>query len=253
MEGCHIVIAAKTVVSKEKTVETIYMARDQLASQYGVKVLAIKCDVRSDQDLENVVKVVIEEFGQIDILINNAAALVPQKTEVLNMKQWDLMQGISVRAAFYLSKLCIPYLKKSQNPHVLFMVPPINLEYKLFLTAHLGYTLSKYGASMMAQGLGSEFEGDIAFNTLWPRTGIDTNAIKNVTNSDAITQLLRKPSVMGKAAQTICKSMCEIYTAQHFIDDEVLIGAGIETMHSLNKYNCAPDMPDYILMPDLLL
>jgi NAD(P)-dependent dehydrogenase (short-subunit alcohol dehydrogenase family) len=48
------------------------------------------------------------------------------------------------------------------------MVPPINLENKTFLTAHLGYTLSKFGAAMMTKGLGYEYEGDIAFNTLWP-------------------------------------------------------------------------------------
>lgn len=196
-EGCNIVIGAKTVVSKEMTVETIYMARDNLVERFGVKVLAVKCDVRSDEDLENLVKETIQEFGRIDILVNNAAALIPQKTEVLNMKQWDLMQGISVRAAFCLSKLCIPYLQKAENPHVLMMVPPLNIENKLFLTAHLGYTLSKFGASLMARGLGWEFEGDIAFNTLWPRTGIDTNAIKNVTKSDAVSMLLRKPQIMG--------------------------------------------------------
>ena len=114
------------------------------------------------------------------------------------------------------------------------MVPPINLENKVFLTAHLGYTLSKYGASMLAKGLGNEFEGDIGVNTLWPRTGIDTNAIRNVTGSESVSMLLRLPSVMGKAAATIFKSSNEVYTGMHFIDDEVLIGAGLENMHTLN-------------------
>lgn len=163
------------------------------------------------------------------------------------------MHGISVRAAFYLSKLCLPYLKQSENPHVLFMVPPINLENKLFMTAHLGYTTSKFGVAMMARGLAAEFEDEVAFNTLWPRTGIDTNAIKNVTNSDAVSMILRRPEIMGKAAITIFKSDISKFTGHHFIDDEVLIGAGLETMSSLNKYNCNPDTPDYILVPDLLL
>lgn len=133
------------------------------------------------------------------------------------------------------------------------MVPPVNIENKLFLTAHLGYTLSKFGASLMAKGLGFEFEGDIAFNTLWPRTGIDTNAIKNVTKSDAVSMLLRKPQIMGQAAKVIFKSECETYTGMHFIDDEVLIGAGLETMNTLNKYNCDSSIPDFALIPDLLL
>ena len=76
-EGCHLVIGAKTVVPKEKTQETIFMARDELIKKYGVKVIAVKCDVRSDSDLENLTKVAVEEFGQIDILVNNAAALIP--------------------------------------------------------------------------------------------------------------------------------------------------------------------------------
>lgn len=229
------------------------MARDELIQKYGVKVIAVKCDVRKDTDLENLVKVAVEEYGRIDILVNNAAALIPQKTEELSMKQYDLMHSISVRGAFYLSKLCIPYLKQSPNPHVLFMVPPINLVNKVFLTAHLGYTTSKYGVNMMMRGLGFEFQDEVAFNSLWPRTAIDTNAVRNVTNSSGISQLLRHADVMGKAAQTIFKSDFEKYTAQSFVDDEVLIGSGIESQSSLNKYNCDPDTPDYILVPDLLI
>lgn len=205
-EGCNLVIGAKTVVPKEKTQETIFMARDQLMETYGVKVIAVKCDVRSDSDLENLVNVTLENFGRIDILVNNAAALIPQKTEELQMKQYDLMHQISVRGAFYLSKLCIPHLKKSDNPHVLFMVPPVNLERALFLTAHLGYTTSKFGVGMMMRGLGLEFQDEVAFNSLWPRTAIATNAVKNVTKSDAVDTLLRTPEIMGKAAVSIFKS-----------------------------------------------
>ena len=251
--GCNIVIGAKTLVPKEKTQETIFMARNDLIKDFGVKVAATKCDVRSDQDCEDLINFTIKEFGRIDILVNNAAALVPQKTEVLTMKQYDLMHQISVRGAFYLCKLALPYLTKSDNPHVLFMVPPINLEREIFLTSHLGYTTSKFGVAMMMKGLAAEFKGECAFNSLWPRTGIHTNAIKNVTNSDGISQLLRLPDIMGKAARTIFQSDFETFTGHSFIDDEVLIGAGQETMASLQNYNCDVDTPDYVLMPDLLL
>lgn len=55
-KGCNIVVGAKTVVPKEKTVETIYWARDEIEKEFGVKVLPVKTDVRSDEDLENLVK-----------------------------------------------------------------------------------------------------------------------------------------------------------------------------------------------------
>jgi citronellol/citronellal dehydrogenase len=206
-----------------------------------------------DADVIQLVKLTIEEFGRIDILINNAGALIPQKTEELSMKQYDLMQEISVRGAFHLSKLCIPYLKKSPNPHVIFMVPPVNLKVKVFLQAHLGYTMSKFGVGMMMQGLAAEFEGDIAFNSLWPRTAIDTNAIRNVTRSAAVGQLLRTPEIMGKAAVKIFESDYEKFTGNAFIEDEVLIGSGEYTMDSINQFNVEPATPDYILVPDLLL
>ena len=251
--GCNIVIGAKTVVPREKTKETIWMARDYLAETYGVKVLAMKVDVRLDSDVQELVRVVVEEFGRIDILINNAGALIPQKTEELSMKQYDLMMDISVRGAFHLSKLCIPYLKKSPNPHVLFMVPPVNLEEKTFLISHLGYTMSKFGVGMMMKGLAAEFDGDIAFNSLWPRTAIDTNAIRNVTRSASIGMLLRVPEIMGQAAVKIFESDYETFTGNAFIEDEVLIGSGDENMESVNKYNFDPNIPDYLLVPDLLL
>ena len=129
------------------------------------------------------------------------------------MKQYDLMHGISVRGAFYLSKLCLPYLREAENPHVLFMVPPVNLEREAFLTSHLGYTTSKFGVGMMMKGLGCEFRGEVAFNSLWPRTGVDTNAVTNVTNSKEISQLLRHPDIMGAASSCIFKSDFSKYTA----------------------------------------
>ena len=169
------------------------------------------------------------------------------------MKQYDLMMDISVRGAFHLSKLCIPHLKKSPNPHVLFMVPPVNLEVKAFLTAHLGYTMSKFGVGMMMKGLAAEFEGEIAFNSLWPRTVIDTNAIQNVTDAENLSMVLRRPTVMGKAACKIFESDHEQFSGNAFIDDEVLIGSGDENMESINKYNVEPTIPDFCLAPDLLL
>lgn len=133
------------------------------------------------------------------------------------------------------------------------MVPPVNLERAIFLTAHLGYTTSKFGVGMMMKGLGLEFQDEVAFNSLWPRTAIATNAVKNVTKSDAVDTLLRTPEIMGKAAVTIFKSDFQEYTATAFIDDEVLIGSGQETLSSLSQYNVEPSTPDFILVPDLLI
>ena len=67
----------------------------------------------------------MKEFGGIDILINNASAIYRTQTEKTSMKTFDLALTINTRGTYLCSKLCIPHLKKSKNPHILTMSPPL--------------------------------------------------------------------------------------------------------------------------------
>lgn len=205
-EGCNIVVAAKTVEPKPKTMETIYEAAE-LLEKLGVKALAVKCDVRSEDSVKNVVDKAMEKFGRIDIMINNAGALVPWETDRLKMKEYDLMQAITVRGGFMFTKYCIPHLLESENAHVLFTVPPVNLKEPSFFASSLGYTMSKFSAGLMMLGLAAEYEGRIGSNSIWPRTVINTNAITHVTNG-LMTEFCREPLVVARAVVHILKSDC---------------------------------------------
>ena len=159
--GCNIVIGAKTVVPREKTKETIWMARDWLIEKYGVKVLALKVDVRSDRDVEELVRVTIEEFGRIDILINNAGALIPQKTEELSMKQYDLMMEISVRGAFHLSKPSdlIPELQGRMPIRVELAALTVD-DFTAILTEPDAALTTQYEALLQTEGVALAFTED---------------------------------------------------------------------------------------------
>ncbi|MBC7721303.1 MAG: SDR family oxidoreductase, partial [Pedobacter sp.] len=183
-EGANIVVAAKSIEENPKLGGTIYSAAAEIEAT-GSKVLAIQVDIRNEDQIAAAVQQTVDTFGGIDILINNASAIQLTGTEATESKRFDLMHSINVRGTFLMTKACIPYLKKSSNAHILTLSPPINLDPK-WIGPHLAYTLTKYNMSMMALGWAEEFKNHpIASNALWPRTTIDTAAVRNLLGGQA--------------------------------------------------------------------
>jgi citronellol/citronellal dehydrogenase len=145
---------------------------------------------------------VIEKFGGIDILINNASAISLTSTEETSMKKYDLMHQINTRGTFLVSKICIPHLLKSKNPHILNLSPPLNMDGKWF-APHLAYTMAKYGMSMCVLGMSQEFKDQIAVNALWPRTAISTAAVQNLLGGGETIKKSRTDQIMADAAYEI--------------------------------------------------
>lgn len=245
-EGNNIVIAAKTTEPHPKLPGTIFTAAEEI-EKAGGKALPIKTDIRSDENVIMAIQKAVEKFGGIDILINNASAINLNKTEYLEMKRYDLMHDINVRGTYMVSKLCIPHLKKSDNPHILTLSPPLNMDKKWFGN-HLAYTMAKYGMSMTVIGLAEELkEYGIAVNALWPKTAIATAAVKNILGGEQLIQMCRTPEIMADAAFYIVNKKSTEYTGQFLIDEEVLRKEG-ETV--FEKYAVNPDKE---LAPDLFL
>uniref|UniRef100_A0AC34Q7Z0 Short chain dehydrogenase n=1 Tax=Panagrolaimus sp. JU765 TaxID=591449 RepID=A0AC34Q7Z0_9BILA len=148
------------------------------------------------------------------------------------MKRYDLMHQINLRGSFLMAKKCIPYLKKSENPHILTMSPPLNMDPKWF-GSHVAYTISKYGMSMLSLGLSEELKPlGIASNTLWPRTVIWTSAIKMLAGAAVGEKHSRKPQIVADAAYAILGRDAKKVTGKFFIDDEVLASEGIKNLDS---------------------
>ena len=148
----------------------------------------------------------IETFGGIDILINNASAISLTDTESITMKTYDLMHTINTRGTFLMSKYCIPHLKKSANPHILNMSPPLSMQSRWF-APHCAYTMAKFGMSLCVLGMSEEFRDyGVGVNALWPRTAIATAAVKNLLGGDDAVQSSRKETIMADAAYEILTS-----------------------------------------------
>ncbi|MER3499347.1 MAG: short chain dehydrogenase [Chitinophagaceae bacterium] len=231
-EGANIVVAAKSVEENPKLGGTIFSAAKEMEDAGG-KGLAIQCDIRFEEQIQQAVAKAVEVFGGIDILVNNASAISLTSTLQTETKRFDLMHDINVRGTFLVTKTCIPFLKQSSNPHILTLSPPLNLNAKWF-AKHVAYTITKYNMSMMTIGWAEEFRKDkIAANALWPRTTIATAAVKNLLGGDALVNMSRTPQILADAAYYILQKPSGECTGNLFIDEDVLAAEGIT---DLEKY-----------------
>ncbi|MFL9481914.1 SDR family oxidoreductase [Chitinophagaceae bacterium LWZ2-11] len=235
-EGANIVIAAKSTEENPKLGGTIYTAAKEMEDAGG-KSLAVQVDIRFEDQIQAAVQQAVEKFGGIDILINNASAIQLTGTEQTEAKKFDLMHDINVRGTFLVTKHCIPHLKKGSNSHILTLSPPVNLNPK-WLGPHVAYTISKFNMSMLALGWAQEFKKDkVASNALWPRTTIDTAAVRNLLGGEALAKMSRTVDILADAAYIILSKPSESCTGNTFIDEAVFAAEGIT---DLSKYSVVP-------------
>ena len=235
-EGANIVIASKSVEENPKLGGTIYSAAEEM-EKAGGRALAVQCDIRFEDQIQNVIDQAVSTFGGIDILVNNASAINLMATEQLEAKRYDLMFDINVRGTYMVSKACIPLLKKGTNAHILNLSPPINMDMKWF-SKHLAYTISKYDMSMIALGLAAELKKyNIAANTLWPKTTIATAAVQNLLGGDMLMKMSRTPDIIAESAFYILSKPSTECTGNSFIDEDVLANEGIS---DLSQYSVVP-------------
>jgi len=245
-EGANIVIAAKSTEENNKLGGTIYSAAKEIEAAGG-KALPIPCDIRDEAQIINAVQQAIETFGGIDAVINNASAIGLTTTEQTETKRFDLMHDINVRGTFLVTKHCIPHLKKGNNPHIITLSPPLDMNPK-WLGMSLAYTLSKYNMSMMALGWAAELKQyGIAANALWPMTTIATAAVQNLLGGDMLMARSRKPEILADAVHFILQQPSATYTGNTLLDEDVLRQAGIT---NLEQYAVTPGGP---LQKDLFL
>lgn len=247
-DGANIVIAAKTAEPHPKLPGTIYTAADEIEAAGG-RALPLVCDIRDDEAVEKAVQAGADHFGGIDICINNASAISLTPTLKTSMQRFDLMHQVNTRGTFLVSKTCIPHLLKSDNPHILNLSAPLNMQEKWFRN-HVAYSIAKYGMSMCVLGMAGEFrEQGVAVNALWPRTAIATAAVQNLLGGVEMTKRSRTPQIMADAAHVILTRPSREFTGNFCVDDEVLESAGI---HDLSKYAVDPEqdlLPDFFVDP----
>lgn len=231
-EGCNIVVAAKSTEDTPELPGTIYSVAKEIEA-LGVKALPVRCNVREMEDIINLVDQTKKEFGRIDILINNAGALWWQPMMNTPEKKFDLMMEVNAKATFFLCQAVLPSMMENKWGHIINMSPPIDLT---MLKNHIGYFISKYGMTMVSHGLAEEMrEHNIAVNSLWPRTMVESYATINW--GLGTPDMWRKADILADSTLAIIKKDPSVLTGQALIDEDFLRSEGVT---DFDQYNCVP-------------
>jgi citronellol/citronellal dehydrogenase len=232
-DGANIALIAKTAEPHPKLEGTIYTAAEELEAAGGT-ALPIVGDIRDEQSVADAVAQTVERFGGIDICVNNASAINLSGTLDMELKRYDLIQSINTRGTFVVTKACLPHLLEGDNPHILTLSPPVNLNPQWF-KGHGAYTVSKYGMSLLALAFAGEFaEQGVASNALWPKTLVATAAVQNLLGGDAAMAKARRPEVYSDAAYAILCRDSRQCTGNTYLCEDVLAEDGVT---DLSKYS----------------
>jgi citronellol/citronellal dehydrogenase len=249
-DGANVAIAAKTTEPHPKLPGTIHTAAAEIEAAGG-RALPLAVDIRDDEQVARAVERTAQEFGSIDILVNNASAISLTGTQATDMRRFDLMHDVNTRGTFLCSKLCLPHLERAPNPHILMLAPPLNFEERWF-APHLAYSLAKFGMSLCVLGLAGELRArGIAVNALWPRTVIGTAALRIAMQGAGAEELrrVRSPEILADAAHLILTRDSRAFSGHYCIDEEILRESGVT---DFARYR-APDVHEEDLRPDFFL
>ena len=247
-DGANVTVAAKTVKAHPRLPGTIYTAAKEIEAAGG-KALACAVDIRRDEQVQAAIDKTVATFGGIDILVNNASAIMLSGTAHTPMKRFDLMHQVNTRGTFLCSQRALEHLVKADNPHILNISPPLNMHARWF-APHVAYTMAKYGMSMCVLGMAKELAAQgIAVNALWPQTGINTAAVRNLLGGAESVRHCRQPEIMADAAHAILTqdSRAEGNSGNFYIDEQILRDNGIT---NFDPYAVDPSVE---LMPDFFL
>ncbi|MCZ8186671.1 MAG: NAD(P)-dependent oxidoreductase [Beijerinckiaceae bacterium] len=248
-DGANIVVAAKTAEAHPKLEGTIFTAAEEI-EKAGGKALPLQLDIREDAAVEAAMAKAAQHFGGIDIVINNASAINLAPVAALEMKRFDLMHQINARGTYLVSRSALPYLAKASNPHILMLSPPLDMKTKWF-AGHTGYSMAKFGMSLVVLGLAGETRGKIGVNALWPRTTIATAAVKNILGGDALMRSSRSPDILADAAHVILTKDARSFTGNFIIDDTFLAGEGVTDFDRYRVDPTQPLAPDFFVPDDI--
>ena len=245
-DGANVVIAAKTDTPHRSLPGTIHSAAEEVIA-LGGRALPLICDVREEDQVAAAIARTVEEFGGLDIVVNNASAVRLTGVAATPLSRFDLMHSVNVRGSLLVLQKALPHLLRSDHAHVLSISPPLSLEERWF-APHAPYSITKYGMSLLVLGAAAELRDKVAVNALWPRTAIDTAAMREIGRTMEIGAL-RSPEIMADAAWYVLTSDPRSVSGRFLVDDEVLRAHGIP---DLSKY-APPGVADIDLTPDLFV
>ncbi|HOG65342.1 MAG TPA: 3-oxoacyl-[acyl-carrier-protein] reductase [Spirochaetota bacterium] len=180
-QGSHLAIIDVNLEAAEQTAQ-------ELAKQYGVKTMAARTDVSNAEDVDAMVKKVLDTFGRIDILVNNAG--VTRDNLMLRMKdeEWDLVININLKGVFVCTRSVVRHMAKARKGNIINIASVVG---QMGNAGQANYTASKGGVIALTKTTAREFAGrNVRVNAVAP--GFINTAMTEVLSEQVKTEMLRQ-------------------------------------------------------------
>ena len=240
--GAAVVIAGKSQHSTETLPGSIHSVAEEITAAGG-RALAVRLDVRKEEEVVAMTERVISEFGRYDILVNNAGALWWKPILETPLKRYDLMWEVNARGAFMCAQQALPHMITGGGGHIVMCSPPIGTDAN---PGYVAYMTTKMGMTRLAIGIAAEHEKDnVACNSLWPVTLIESLATINYNVGDR--SMWRSPDILADSLMEIVSAEPRSLTGRQLLDEPFLRERGW-TQEELDAYwlEGPPDDPVYI-------
>jgi citronellol/citronellal dehydrogenase len=241
-EGAAVVVTGKSEQSTEKLPGSIHSVAEEIIAAGG-RAIAVRLDVRKEDEVAAMVERSVEELGSLDILVNNAGALWWKPVLETPLKRYDLMWEVNVRGAFTCAQQALPHMIRNGFGHIVMCSPPIGTEAN---PGYVAYMTTKMGMTRLAIGIAAEHHDDnVACNSLWPVTLIESLATINYGVGDR--SIWRSPEILRDALIEIVSSEPRRLTGRQLLDEPFLRERGW-TQERLDAYwlDGPPEDPVYI-------
>jgi len=222
-EGAAVTVVARTEQEGSKLPGTIHQTAEEIRA-LGGRAIPVRTDITVDEDVERMVKRTLDEFGRIDILVNNAAANFNASIADLPVKRWDLLMRVNLRGTFICTKAVLPTMIAQRSGNIICMTsiaakrraPP----------GEVCYSITKAGIELFCWGLAQEVkQHNIAVNDLYPTGGVATDGFKvvfqNVDLGDEALRRRKAPEEVAEAALWLATQDAHTFTGRSVSDEEV--------------------------------
>ncbi|MEO6982372.1 MAG: SDR family oxidoreductase [Edaphobacter sp.] len=204
--GANIAITYLTSQSEaEQTVRDL--------AEYGVEALAVRCDLCYPESIRQTVATVVEDFGQLDLLVNNAGTFESEALERISVDQWDAMFATNTRAPFLMAQAAHPHLRAAKGRI-------INIGSLGGLTpwaTHAHYCTSKAALHMLSKTMAKAWAPEISVNCIAP------GMIVQGEIGEAYERFAQKtPMQRNGTAEDVAAAARFFATAPHFITGQLL-------------------------------
>ncbi|MEE9202338.1 MAG: SDR family oxidoreductase [Dehalococcoidia bacterium] len=182
-EGARVVVADRTVAPRPELLmeDTIFSVADSI-NQEGGTALAVKCDVREEGDIVALRDQVLESFGTVDVVVNNAAITFGAKAWEIPTERWDRVMAVNPRATFLMCKHFLPTLMDKRRGSIVNLSSPAGRGPAPEMSV---YSASKAAIDYFTLSLAEEVrEYNIAVNCIAPTGGIDTEGNRQIFQDD---------------------------------------------------------------------